>query len=90
MKKMRGQICDSCRKLFYPGDLIHEFCNVCANTVYCVMNVYEDGSKELFSIHRTMDSAVDIVKKGMDQLDKLNHGQPNKIKQVVESWLIKN
>jgi hypothetical protein len=54
------------------------------------MNMYEDGSKELFSIHRTMDSAVDIVKKGMDQLDKLNHGQPNKIKQVVESWLIKN
>ena len=90
MKKISEQLCDSCRKMFHPGDRIHEFCDVCANTVYCVMNVYENGSKELFSIHHTIDSAENIIENGIDLLNKLNHNQPSKIKQVVESWLIKN
>ena len=90
MKKINVQICDSCGKMFYPGDSIHEFCNVCANTIYCVMNVYEDGSKELFSIHHTIGGAEDIIQNGVDLLNKLNHDQPCKIKQVIESWLIKN
>ena len=46
MQKLDGRICDSCRKLFYPGDTVYEVCPMCFHSVWCVTNVYKDGSKE--------------------------------------------
>lgn len=89
MKKLSGHICDSCRTMFYPGDHITELCDKCANTVWCVTNVYEDGSRELSSIHRNEQQALYSIEKTMHILDKLNKDSDKKlIKQTLASWQV--
>lgn len=79
MKKMGGKICDSCRSLFFPGDRIYEFCNTCANTVYCIFNNYEDGTKELFAIFRNKEQAKQAIEQRKSKLGILNNLVENKI-----------
>lgn len=89
MKKMGGHICDSCRTMFYSGDHITELCDKCANTVWCVTNVYEDGSRELSSIHRNELDARYQIEKTMYMLDKINKGSDKKlVKQTMAKWQI--
>lgn len=89
MKKMGGHICDSCRTMFYSGDHITELCDKCANTVWCVTNVYEDGSRELSSIYRNEQQALYSIEKTMHILDKLNKDSDKKlIKQTLASWQV--
>lgn len=89
MEKMSGHICDSCRTMFYPGDHIVELCQRCANTVWTVTNVYEDGSRELSSIHRNELLAKYQIEKTMSLLDKLNKDSDKKlIKQTMAKWQI--
>ena len=89
MQKMSGRICDSCRTMFYPGDHIIELCSDCAQRVWCVTNIYEDGSKELSSIHRTEQKAQTWVEKSRNILDKMNPDQENKIvKQEINCWFV--
>lgn len=87
MKKMSGHICDSCRTMFYSGDHITELCDKCANTVWCVTNVYEDGSRELSSIHRSAKHAEYSIEKTMAKLFELNLNSEKKlVKQTMASW----
>lgn len=89
MQKMDGKICDSCRKLFYPEDKIYEFCHECANLVWCVTNVYKDGSKELSSIHHTEDGAIDWVSKNKQFIEEMNVGLQNPIvDQEITNWMV--
>ena len=89
MQKMSGKICDSCRTMFYPGDHIVELCLDCAHKVWCVTNVYEDGSKELSSIHRAEYRAKEWVEKSRSVLDKVNPDQEKKIvKQEINCWYV--
>lgn len=89
MQKMSGRICDHCRTLFYPGDTIIEMCHKCAHTVWCVMNVYEDGSKELSSIHRNPKNANDQMNSNREKIKELNQDRDVKlVKQEVTSWCV--
>lgn len=89
MQKLDGKICDVCRTMFYPGDHIVELCEECANTVWCVTNIYENGTRELSSIHRTEEKANNWITKNKELLDKLNLEVDNKIvKQEINSWYI--
>ena len=89
MQKMSGRICDSCRSLFYPGDNIIELCEKCASTVWCVFNIYEDGSKELFSIHRTETSAENWIKFGQNLISKHNNISDVKlVNQEISQWRV--
>lgn len=89
MQKMSGKICDHCRTMFYPGDRVVELCERCANTVWCLINVYEDGSKELSSIHHNEESAVWFKSQNWELINKLNPERENKIiDQLIEEWII--
>ena len=86
MEKLSGKICDVCRTMFYPGDRIIELCEKCANTVWCLFNIYEDGSKELNSIHRTEEDAVWFKAQNFELYNKLNSKSDNKIidQEIIE------
>jgi hypothetical protein len=59
------------------------------NTAWCVFNVYEDNSKELSSIHTTMDKALESIENNKNLLDKLNKCSSKHLqKQIVEEWCI--
>ena len=59
------------------------------NTAWCVFNIYEDNSKELSSIHTTMDKALESIENNKNLLDKLNKCSSKYLqKQVVEEWCI--
>ena len=89
MQKMGGRICDCCRTLFRPGDVIYELCAECAQVVWCVTNVYEDGSKELSSVHRTRKKAEEWVESLKDITDKINKETKRRlIRKEVTSWMI--
>lgn len=89
MQKISGKICDSCRVMFYPGDKVYEFCHECANFVWCVTNIYEDGSKELSSIHHTEESALDWVEKSKNWINEVNKEVDNKIiNQEIVKWCV--
>lgn len=89
MQKMGGKICDSCRKLFYSVDRIYEFCHECANLVWCVTNVYKDGSKELSSIHHTEERAIDWISKNKQSIEETNIKLENPIiNQEITNWRI--
>lgn len=79
MKKMGGNICDSCRSLFLHGDRVYEFCKNCATTVYCIFNNYEDGTKELFAIFRNKEQAELEINQRKSKLGILNNLVENKI-----------
>ena len=89
MKKLDGRICDICRKLFYKEDHINEVCDFCINNVWCVINIFEDGSKELSSIHHTQEDANLHIFESKDLIESINKDSKIKIiKQVVENWLV--
>lgn len=93
MQKFNGgnpvHICDGCRTTFYPEDRIYEFCKDCANTVWCVFNIYEDGSKELSSLHHSEESAVWFRSECWITAQKLNSERDNKIVDIIiEDWTI--
>lgn len=89
MQKLDGKICDVCRTQFYPGDQIIEMCSVCANVVWCVFNIYEDGSRELSSIHHTEEGALEWIAVNKELIAKVNPTQDNKIiKQETSSWFV--
>lgn len=89
MQKMSGRICDYCRIMFYPEDHVVELCHKCAHTVWCVMNVYEDGSRELSSIHRNPMSANDQKNSNLKMIKELNQDRDVKlVKQEVTSWCV--
>ena len=75
--------------MFYPGEHVVELCERCANTVWCLINVYEDGSKELSSIHHNEESAVWFKSQNWELINKLNPERENKIiDQLIEEWII--
>lgn len=89
MKKLDGRICDICGKLFYKEDYINEVCDSCINNVWCVINIFEDGSKELSSIHHTQEDADLHIFESKDLIESINKDSKIKIiKQVVENWLV--
>ena len=86
---MGGRICECCRTMFRPGDIIYELCAECAQVVWSVTNIYEDGSKELSSIHRTEENAKEWIESTMDLLTKINPEQRRKIiDRTITSWFI--
>ena len=89
MKKLDGRICDICGKLFYKEDYINEVCDSCINNVWCVINIFEDGSKELSSIHHTQESADLHVFESKDLIEQINEKSNKKlIKQIIENWIV--
>ena len=89
MQKMGGRICDCCRTLFRPGDVIYELCSECAQVVWCVTNIYEDGSTELSSVHRTREKAEEWIESLKDMTDKINKEVERRlIKKEITSWMI--
>lgn len=89
MQKMDGKICDSCRSQFYPGDTIHEVCSSCFNNVWCVMNIYADGSKELSSIHRNEEAASHFISRNRFIIGRMNETAKIPIKeQKIEKWAV--
>lgn len=89
MQKLDGHICDCCRTLFRPSDHIVEMCEDCANTVYCVMNIYESGKEELSSIHHTEEKAQQWIETGKELLAKFRDDFPDKIiEQKIVSWFV--
>lgn len=89
MQKMSGKVCDGCRTLLRPGDPVYEFCSECAQVVWCVTNVYDDGSKELSSVHRTREKAEEWVESMKDLIDKLNKESERRlIRKEINSWVI--
>lgn len=71
------------------NDLDEIIYNKTYNTAWCVFNVYEDNSKELSSIHTTMDKALESIENNKNLLDKLNKCSSKHLqKQVVEEWCI--
>jgi hypothetical protein len=89
MQKMGGRICDCCRTVFRPGDVIYELCSECAQVVWCVTNIYEDGSKELSSVHHTEEKAKEWMESTKDLLTKINLEKRRKIiDRTITSWFI--
>lgn len=89
MNKLDGKICDICRTRLYPGDKVYELCHECANLVWCVINVYEDDSRELSSIHHTKESAELHVEKAAPLIEKMNREVDNKIiDQSITQWVV--
>lgn len=87
MQKMDGKICDNCRTMFYSGDRIVELCEDCANTVWCVFNEYEDGTRRLSSIHRTEEKAIWWIEHNKKLIETFSEELKNKpFKQTYESW----
>lgn len=89
MNKLDGKICDACHTRLYPNDRIYEFCRKCANFVWCVINKYEDGSKELSSIHHTEEGAKFWVENDQSWIEKVNKDTDNKIvdREIVQ-WCV--
>ena len=86
---MDGKICDSCRSQFYPGDTVHEICSSCFNNVWCIINIYEDGSKELSSIHRTEEAAWNFMLRNAFIIGRINETAKIPIKeQKIEKWVV--
>ena len=89
MKKLSGHICDSCRKVFYPDEIVYEFCHDCAHLVWCVINTYANGNKELACIHRTEEGAKNWVEKSKPLIHKMNEGEVNPIVDIeIQNWLV--
>lgn len=86
---MDGKICDSCRSLFYPKDVIYEICPNCFNNVWCIINIREDGSKELSSIHHTEESALKFMSRNKFIIGRINETAEIPIKeQKIEKWAV--
>ena len=89
MRKLDGIICDGCRTMFYPGDTIIELCEQCAHHVWCVFNIYEDGTRELSSVHRSEERAQRWIVDNRRILEIGNEDRENKIiEQVISQWFV--
>ena len=93
MQKFNGgnpvHICDGCRTMFRPGDPVYELCAECAQVVWCVTNVFDDGSKELSSVHRTRKKAEEWIESLKDITDKINKETERRlIRKEVTSWMV--
>ena len=89
MQKISGHICDCCRKVFYPEERIYEFCHDCAHLVWCVVNIYKNGSKELACIHHTKEGAENWVEKSKSLLLITNENEVNPIVDIqIQNWLV--
>lgn len=87
--KLSGHICDSCRIGFKPDDTIYELCPECYNTVWVVMNIFRDGTKELSSIHHTKESAEKCVKDGEKLVEQTNITSLNPcIDRQIHQWCV--
>ena len=88
MQKLDGRKCDGCGMLLHPSNTI-ELCPECANSVWVVMNIYENGSEELSAIYRTAEDAKTYVKTLRHLTDTLNQTAENKlIRFEVNKWII--
>lgn len=89
MRKMGGRICDSCRTMFYSGDPVVELCEKCANTVWCVIYEYDDGSRELSSIHHTEEKAKKFCERLKESIAFANTYSTKKItKHYISEWAV--
>lgn len=90
MEKLSGKICDVCRTMFYPGDHVIEMCEKCANTVWCIFDIYEDGSRELSSIHRTQEGALLCIEQNKELIENYCLDSKNKIieQEVIDYFIL--
>lgn len=88
MRKLDGIKCDGCGILLHPSNTI-ELCPECANSVWVVMNIYEDGSEELSAIYRTAEDAKTYVKTLRHLTDTFNQTAKKKlIRFEVNKWIV--
>lgn len=88
MQKLDGKICDGCGIVLHPSTTV-ELCPECANSVWVVMNIYENGSEELSAIYRTAEDAKTYVNTLRYLTDKLNQTAENKLVRFeVNKWII--
>ena len=88
MQKLDGSKCDGCGMLLHPSTTI-ELCPECANSVWVVMNIYENGFEELSAIYRTAEDAKAHVKSLKDLTEKLNKTAENKlIRSEINKWIV--
>lgn len=88
MQKLDGRKCDGCGVLLHPSNTV-ELCPECANSVWVVMNIYENGSEELSAIYRTAEDAKTYVNTLRYLTDKLNQTAENKLVRFeVNKWII--
>ena len=88
MQKLDGRKCDGCGILLHPHNTV-ELCPECANFVWVVVNIYENGFEELSAIYRTAEDAKAYVKVLQDLTTKLNKTAENKlIKNEINKWIV--
>lgn len=88
MQKLDGRKCDGCGILLHPSNTV-ELCPECANSVWVVMNIYENGSEELSAIYRTAEDAKTYVKTLSYLTDTFNQTAENKLVRFeVNKWII--
>lgn len=88
MQKLDGRKCDGCGILLHPSTTV-ELCPECANSVWVVMNIYENGFEELSAIYRTAEDAKAHVKSLKDLTEKLNQTAENKlVRNEINKWII--
>lgn len=88
MQKLDGRKCDGCGILLHPSTTV-ELCPECANSVWVVMNIYEDGFEELSAIYRTAEDAKAHVESIKDLTEKLNKTAENKlVRNEINKWIV--
>ena len=86
---MGGRIYDSCQTMFYTGYPVEELYEKCANTVRCVIYEYDDGSRELSSIHRTEEKANKFCERLKESIAFANKYSTKKIiKPYISEWAV--
>jgi hypothetical protein len=57
--------------------------------VWCVVNIYKNGNKELACIHHTKESAEDWVEKSKSLLLIMNENEVNPVVDIqIQNWLV--
>ena len=69
--------------MFYSGDPVAELCEKCANTVWCVIYEYDDGSRKLSSIHRTEEKAKKFCERLKENIAFANTYSDKKITNII-------
>ena len=88
MQKLDGKICDGCGIVLHPSTTV-ELCPECANSVWVVMNIYENGFEELSAIYRTAEDAKAHIESLKDLTEKLNKTAENKlIRNEINKWIV--
>ena len=88
MQKLDGRKCDGCGIVLHPSTTV-ELCPECANSVWVVMNIYENGFEELSAIYRTVEDAKTHVNSLKDLTEKLNKTAENKlVRHEINKWIV--